>query len=185
MPSVLNKANQISWFSFNSEHTKTFHMSWIAFFMCFLAWFGIAHLMVVIRDELKLTSDQVTYTIIASISGTVISRVIVGWLCDYIGPRKVFSALLVFSSIPIFSVIFIHDFFSLLIVRLFIGCIGFIGASFVINQYHISRIIQSNNTICSWKIYVSNGHSIWNTHEERFFCDVASRRAAATDRKCC
>lgn len=67
---------------------RTFHMTWFAFFACFFAWFGIAPLMSVVRDELQLTPDQIGWAIIGSVSMTIFARLFIGWLCDRIGPRK-------------------------------------------------------------------------------------------------
>ncbi len=57
---------------------RAFHMSWFAFFLCFFAWFGIAPLMVVVRDELGLSKTQVGNTIIASVAVTIIARLAIG-----------------------------------------------------------------------------------------------------------
>ena len=46
------KATRITLFSFSTPQMRAFHMSWIAFFLCFFAWFGIAPLMSVVRDEM-------------------------------------------------------------------------------------------------------------------------------------
>ena len=45
-------------------------MSWFAFFLCFFAWFGIAPLMSVVRDEMGLTRDQVGWCLIGSVAIT-------------------------------------------------------------------------------------------------------------------
>ena len=51
---------------------RAFHMSWFAFFLCFFAWFGIAPLMAVVRDELQLTPNQIGWAIIGSVSITIV-----------------------------------------------------------------------------------------------------------------
>ena len=38
------KATRIELANFSSPQMRAFHMSWIAFFICFFAWFGIAPL---------------------------------------------------------------------------------------------------------------------------------------------
>ena len=50
-----NKATRISLFDFKSPQMRAFHMTWFAFFLCFFAWFGIAPLMKVVREEMALT----------------------------------------------------------------------------------------------------------------------------------
>ena len=135
------KASRIALLDFSSPQMRAFHMSWIAFFLCFFAWFGIAPLMAVVREELQLTKDQVGWCIIGSVGVTIFARLLVGWLCDRIGPRLTYSWLLVLGSIPVMSIGLAHDYQTFLLFRVLIGAIG---ASFVITQYHTSRMFASN-----------------------------------------
>ena len=41
------KAIRLDLFNFSTPQMRAFHMSWLAFFLCFFAWFGIAPLMIV------------------------------------------------------------------------------------------------------------------------------------------
>ncbi len=116
---------------------RAFHMSWIAFFLCFFAWFGVAPLMMVVREELELTKEQIGWCIIGSVAITILARLLVGWLCDRIGPRLTYTWLLLLGSLPVMAIGFAHDFTTFLIFRILIGGIG---ASFVITQYHTSRM---------------------------------------------
>ncbi len=150
-----NKATSL-WGNFlkvNMVQIRTFHMTWFAFFLCFFAWFGIAPLMKVVREELELTKEQVGWTIIASVAATVFARLIVGWLCDRIGPRLTYTWLLILGSLPVMGIGFAHNFETFLFARLLIGCIG---ASFVITQYHTSVMFapnvvgQANATSAGW-----------------------------------
>ncbi len=135
------KATRIRLFSFNSPQMRAFHLSWCAFFLCFFAWFGIAPLMVVVREELALTRSQIGWSIIASVAATIFARILVGWLCDRIGPRLAYTWLLTVGSIPVMSIGLAQSFESFLIFRLLIGLIG---ASFVITQYHTSAMFAPN-----------------------------------------
>ena len=120
---------------------RAFHMSWFAFFLCFFAWFGIAPLMAVVREELGLTKTQVGNTIIASVAITIIARLFIGWLCDRIGPRLCYTFLLIFGSIPVMAIGLSDTYETFLLARLGIGVIG---ASFVITQYHTSVMFAPN-----------------------------------------
>ncbi len=132
---------------------RTFHMTWFAFFSCFFAWFGIAPLMSVVRDELQLTKDQIGWAIIGSVAITVFARFFIGWLCDRIGPRKAYTWLLVLGSFPVMGIGLSWNFESFLLFRVLIGAIG---ASFVITQYHTSVMFapnvvgQANATSAGW-----------------------------------
>lgn len=129
------RATRIALLDFHSPPMRAFHMAWGAFFLCFFAWFGLAPLMPVVREELGLTPSQVGWSIIASVAMTMVARPVVGWLCDQFGPRRTYTALLVFCSLPVMGVGFAHSFATFLVFRLLIGIVG---ASFVITQYHTS-----------------------------------------------
>ena len=138
-----NKATALwpNFFNVRMVQIRTFHMTWFAFFACFFAWFGIAPMMIIVREELGLTKSQVGWTIIASVAVTVFARFFIGWLCDRIGPRRSYTWLLILGSLPVAGIGLADDFTSFLIFRLMIG---FIGASFVITQYHTSVMFAPN-----------------------------------------
>src|SRR3954471_10415485 len=92
-------AERIELFRMDTPPMRAFHISWMAFFLCFFSWFGLAPLMPVIREEFALTKSQVGWCIIGSVAVTVLFRLLIGWLCDRIGPRLAFSALLLLGSI--------------------------------------------------------------------------------------
>lgn len=136
-----NKATAIRLSDFHSAPMRAFHMTWLAFFLCFFGWFGIAPLMPVVRSELHLTKDQVGNSIIASVAITILARLAIGWLCDRIGPRRAYTWLLMLGSLPVIGIGLSHDYATFLVFRLAIGAIG---ASFVITQYHTSVMFAPN-----------------------------------------
>ena len=138
---IRNKATAIHLFDFHSTPMRTFHMTWLAFFLCFFGWFGLAPLMPVIRDELHLTKAQIGDSAIAAVAITIMVRVLIGWLCDRIGPRRAYTILLIAGSLPVIGVGFARDHTTFLIFRLAIGAIG---ASFVITQFHTSVMFAPN-----------------------------------------
>jgi NNP family nitrate/nitrite transporter-like MFS transporter len=136
-----NKAVRIQLADFSSAPMRAFHMSWFAFFICFFGWFGLAPLMPVIRQEFHLTKAQIGNLTIASVAITVIVRVLIGFLCDRIGPRRAYAWLLVLGSLPVMGVGFAHNYQTFLLFRLAIGAVG---AGFVITQYHTSVMFAPN-----------------------------------------
>jgi NNP family nitrate/nitrite transporter-like MFS transporter len=138
---VNNKATRIALFSFSTPQMRAFHMTWIAFFLCFFAWFGIAPLMSVVRSEMQLTKEQVGWCVIGSVAITIVARLLVGWLCDRFGPRLTYTWLLLLGSLPVMGIGLAHDYYSFLVFRVLIGAIG---ASFVITQYHTSLMFAPN-----------------------------------------
>jgi NNP family nitrate/nitrite transporter-like MFS transporter len=138
---IQNKAAKIRLTDFRTPQMRAFHMTWFAFFLCFFAWFGIAPLMKIVREEMSLTKDQIGWCIIGSVAITVIARLFIGWLCDRIGPRLAYTWLLILGSIPVMGIGFAKDFETFLVFRIAIGAIG---ASFVITQYHTSIMFAPN-----------------------------------------
>ena len=136
-----SKAKRINLFSLKTPQMRAFHLTWFAFFRAFFGWFGIAPLMVLVREDLLLTKAQIGNTIIASVAITVVARLAIGWLCDRIGPRIAYSGLLIFGSIPVMCIGLAQSYEIFLLFRL---AIGVIGASFVITQYHTSVMFSSN-----------------------------------------
>jgi NNP family nitrate/nitrite transporter-like MFS transporter len=126
---------KINLFTLDTVQMRTFHLAWLMFFVCFFGWFGLAPLMPVIRADLGLTKTQVGNTVIASVSATIIARLLIGRLCDVLGPRKTAIRLLLIGSIPVALSGLAFNYTSFLLFRL---TIGVIGASFVITQYHTS-----------------------------------------------
>ncbi|MCF6292359.1 MAG: MFS transporter [Robiginitomaculum sp.] len=138
-----NKATRL-WGDFlqvDKVQIRTFHVTWFTFFLCFFAWFGIAPLMVVVREELSLTKEQVGWTIIGAVSATVFARILIGYFCDRYGPRLTYTWLLILASFPVMGIGFAHDFTTFLVFRILIGVIG---ASFVITQYHTINMFAPN-----------------------------------------
>ncbi len=138
---MLQKATLLQLNSISSPQMRAFHITWMTFFLCFFGWFGIAPLMPVIREELQLTKDQVGNIMIASVSVTIFARLLVGWICDKIGPRLTYTFLLAIGSIPVIFIGLSSSYLSFLFFRL---AIGVIGASFVITQYHTSVMFAPN-----------------------------------------
>jgi len=147
------KASKINLLDFKTPPMRAFHITWITFFLCFFGWFGIAPLMPVVRKDLNLNQEQIGNIIIASVAITVFARLLIGWLCDKIGPRICYSLLLILGSIPVMFIGMSQTYESFLLFRL---AIGVIGASFVVTQYHTSVMFApnvvgtANATVAGW-----------------------------------
>lgn len=69
--------SKLNIFSAKGIQMRTFHITWVTFFFCFFGWFGVAPLMPLIREQLHLSKDQIGNIIIASVSATIIARLII------------------------------------------------------------------------------------------------------------
>ncbi len=135
------KATRIDLFNFSTPQMRAFHLSWMAFFVCFFAWFAVAPLMPVIKGEFHLTADQIANINIAAVGVTILVRMAIGPMCDKWGPRITYTALLVLGAVPVMGIAFATSYESFLAFRLAIGAIG---ASFVITQFHTSVMFAPN-----------------------------------------
>lgn len=135
------RATRLRLTDFSSIPMRAFHITWMAFFVCFFAWFAVAPLMPVIREDLGLGKDQIANINIAAVCGTIFVRLLIGPLCDRFGPRLAYTWLLALGAIPVIAIAFAQSYGAFLFWRL---CIGAIGASFVVTQFHTSVMFAPN-----------------------------------------
>jgi NNP family nitrate/nitrite transporter-like MFS transporter len=135
------KATRIDLLSLKTPQMRAFHLTWMAFFVCFFAWFACAPLMPVLKGEFGLTQGQIANINIAAVAVTILVRLVIGPMCDRFGPRKTYTGLLAIGAIPVIGVAFAQNYETFLFFRLLIGAVG---ASFVITQYHTSVMFAPN-----------------------------------------
>ncbi len=135
------KATKLQLLNFKTIPTRTFWITSIAFFLCFFSWFGIVPFMPYVVKDLGMTPDQKWNSIILAVTGTVFARLLIGKLCDKYGPRLCYTWLLIIGALPVIAIGFVQTPLQFLICRLFIG---FIGASFVITQFHTTLMFAPN-----------------------------------------
>src|SRR6188474_1198847 len=139
--SLQQPLTKLNIFSARGVQMRTFHITWLTFFFCFFAWFGIAPLMPLVSEQLHLTKAQKGNVAIAAVSATIIARLIIGRLTDKFGPRKVYTWLLVICAFPVIFIGLADSYITFLLFRLGIGVIG---ASFVLTQFHTSVMFVPN-----------------------------------------
>lgn len=136
-----SRATRIELTNLSSVPMRVFHLTWMAFFVCFFAWFAVAPLMPMIREDLGLSPEQIANINIAAVCVTIFVRLVIGPLCDHYGPRLTYTWLLALGSLPVFGIAFADSYGAFLFFRL---CIGAIGASFVITQFHTATMFAPN-----------------------------------------
>ena len=100
------------------------HKTWIAFFITFYVWFNMAPLASTIMKDTGLTLDQLKILATCNVALTVPMRVIVGMLCDRLGPRKTFCMVLWTMAVPCIWFAFASTFTEMLISRLILSSVG-------------------------------------------------------------
>ncbi len=116
--------------------TKVLHLSWVAFFISFLVWFNHAPLMSAIREQFSLTAAEVNTLLLLNVALTIPARILIGMLVDGLGPRRVYSLVLVISGVLCIAFALSTTFEQLALSRFLLG---FVGAGFVVGIRLISE----------------------------------------------
>ena len=88
---------------FSKIQWNTLHLTWVAFFLTFVAWFNMAPFNTTIMHALGLSSAEINVLMVCNVALTIPARIIIGFWVDRYGPRIVFSILLVFSALVCFG----------------------------------------------------------------------------------
>ncbi|MGA8170365.1 MAG: MFS transporter [Methylocystis sp.] len=134
---------------------KILHLTWLAFFVSFFVWFNHAPLMASIRASLNLTDAQVSALLILNVALTIPARVICGMLVDKLGPRLLFTLLLVVSGGLCIFFGLAKSFQMLAIARFLLA---FVGAGFVVGIRMIGEWFPAKQTGVAQGIYAGFGN---------------------------
>jgi len=109
---------------FSREQNSALHLTWVAFFLTFVAWFNMAPFNTTIMKTTGLSADQINILMIANVVLTIPARIFIGTLTDHFGPRKIFSWLLLIAALICFQFALSNTFGEFLVSRLLMGIIG-------------------------------------------------------------
>ncbi|KAI4366871.1 hypothetical protein MLD38_022681 [Melastoma candidum] len=124
-------------FTASSPHMLAFHLAWLSLFSNFFSTFSIPPLLPVIRHDLGLTPEDIGRAGIASFAGAILSRFVMGPVCDAVGPRVASASLSLLTAPFVLSAGLVTGPGSFILVRFLVG---FSIANFVSNQFWISSM---------------------------------------------
>lgn len=121
--------------SFRGKY-RILHLTWFAFFLSFVVWFNFAPFANTIAEQLALTEAQKKTIGLCNVALTVPARVFIGMALDRWGPRRVYSAILLFAVVPNTVFAFATTFEALVFSRL---ALSVVGAGFVVGIRMVSE----------------------------------------------
>jgi NNP family nitrate/nitrite transporter-like MFS transporter len=141
--------DKLNIFSFKGKY-RVLHMTWFAFFMTFVVWLGLGPMMPFIQEALALTEQQAKVLLILNVAMTIPSRIIVGMLVDKLGPKIMFSSILILGGLISIAFSWMQSYEQLAMMRFLAG---FIGAGFVVGIRMISEWFPAKQTGIAQGIY--------------------------------
>ncbi|MDP8995616.1 MAG: MFS transporter [Pseudomonadota bacterium] len=142
-------------FSLVEPRIRILHYGWLAFFVSFVMWFNHAPLMAAIRDTFNLTKPQVAALLTLNVALAIPGRLIVGIIVDKIGPRLMYSGLLLATGIIAFFFAFAQSYTALAVARFLLGLSG---AGFVVGIRLIGEWFPARETGLAQGIYGGLGN---------------------------
>jgi len=143
-------ALQLNIFDLKQDNIRILHYTWFAFFMTFVVWLGLGPMMPFIKEALELTDQQAKVLLILNVAMTIPSRIIVGMLVDRLGPRIMYTGILVLGGAISIAFAWADSYEQLAILR-FLS--GFIGAGFVVGIRMIGEWFPARQTGIAQGIY--------------------------------
>ena len=142
--------NKLNIFKLGQENIRILHYTWFAFFMTFVVWLGLGPMMPFIKEALDLTDQQAKVLLILNVAMTIPARIIVGMLVDRLGPRIMYTSILVLGGLISIAFAWAEGYEELALLR-FLS--GFIGAGFVVGIRMISEWFPAKQTGLAQGIY--------------------------------
>ena len=143
-------SERLNIFNIRKENIRILHYTWFAFFMTFVVWLGLGSMMPFIKESLHLTDQQAKVLLILNVAMTIPSRIIVGMLVDKLGPRIMFTSILILGGLISIAFAWANQYETLAILR-FLS--GFIGAGFVVGIRMIGEWFPARQTGIAQGIY--------------------------------
>ena len=142
--------NRLNIFALDQPNIRILHYTWFAFFMTFVVWLGLGPMMPFIKEALDLTDQQAKVLLILNVAMTIPARIVVGMLVDKLGPRIMYTGILVLGGLISIAFAWADSYEKLAILR-FLS--GFIGAGFVVGIRMIGEWFPARQTGLAQGIY--------------------------------
>lgn len=147
LPEVRSKVRAI--FQWDGRY-RTLHLTWFAFFLTFVVWFGFAPFATTIGAQFDLSKAELLTIGLCNVALTVPARIFVGMALDRFGPRRVYSSILVFALVPSILFATAQTFEQLVFSRLLVSLVG---AGFVVGIRMVSEWFDADEVGTAEGVY--------------------------------
>ena len=137
-------------FDLSKANIRILHYTWFAFFMTFVVWLGLGPMMPFIQEAVGLTDQQAKVLLILNVAMTIPARIVVGMLVDKLGPRIMYTSILILGGVISIAFAWADSYGQLALLR-FLS--GFIGAGFVVGIRMIGEWFPAKQTGLAQGIY--------------------------------
>ena len=111
-------------------NARALTLATVSFGVCFFAWALLGPLGPDLQDQLGLSDTELALTVSIPVILGSLMRIPLGALTDRYGGRRVFTALMAFTPIPLIGLALFNDSWTAVLVFGFL--LGFAGASFAV-----------------------------------------------------
>eukprot|EP01083_Nonionella_stella_P042537 114863_1 len=132
------QATKLHFFSCEAAQ-RTFHITWLTFWLCFFVWFCTTNICHEISSDLNLTMTQHQVAGTLSITSTIFFRLLIADLCRKYGSRVTYIIVMIGVIVSLIGMALIQSVVGYMIFHV---ALGIAGASFVVTQYHITRMFS-------------------------------------------
>jgi NNP family nitrate/nitrite transporter-like MFS transporter len=146
----MSPSQRLNILDLSKQNIRILHYTWFAFFMTFVVWLGLGPMMPFIKEALDLTDQQAKVLLILNVAMTIPARILVGMLVDKLGPRIMYTSILILGGAISIAFAWADNYQMLAILR-FLS--GFIGAGFVVGIRMIGEWFPARQTGLAQGIY--------------------------------
>lgn len=143
-------SERLNIFNLGKANIRILHYTWFAFFMTFVVWLSLGPMMPFIKEALGLSDQQAKVLLILNVAMTIPARIIVGMLVDKLGPRIMYTSILILGGLISIAFAWADSYEKLAVLR-FLS--GFIGAGFVVGIRMIGEWFPAKQTGIAQGIY--------------------------------
>eukprot|EP01084_Bolivina_argentea_P316840 549293_1 len=135
------QARKLNLCSCKARQTKTLHVTWATFFVCFFVWFCTTNIYDKISADIGISLNQHLLAGALAVTSPLLWRLMIGNFCFIWGSRVSYNIILITTGCTLIGCGLVKAQWLYISGHLILGIAG---ASFVVTQYHTTRMFANN-----------------------------------------